>query len=157
MLKLYRISHWLYNNGFSFITPLIEVLIYLMFNSRIPSSVKIGKSSYFAYKGLSTLLVKGTVIGDNCSIGMRVTTGRNFPYKEVPNIGNRVWIGTNSVIIGQDNVIIAPNSFVNKSIPEGVIVAGNPAKIIGWVKDLDYNIFDCSAFIIYCLTEYKYI
>ena len=31
---------------------------------------------------------------------------------------------------------------VNKSVPSGAIVAGNPAKIIGWVKDLDYNIFE---------------
>jgi serine O-acetyltransferase len=31
---------------------------------------------------------------------------------------------------------------VNKSVPSDAIVSGNPAKIIGWVKDLDYNIFE---------------
>ncbi|MBV5327481.1 MAG: hypothetical protein JZU65_07565, partial [Chlorobium sp.] len=81
---------------------------------------------------------------------MRVTTGRNFPYKNVPTIGNKVWIGANSVIIGpvviEDNVIISPNSFVNKSIPEGAIVGGIPAKIIGWVNDLQYDIFNNSKF-----------
>ncbi len=44
-----------------------------------------------------------------------------------------------SVII-QDNVVIAPNAVVNKSVPEGAIVGGIPAKIIAWVKELDYDI-----------------
>ena len=93
---------------------------------------------------MSTLLVSGTEIGDDCFIAMRVTTGRNFPYANVPKIGNRVWIGTNSVILGpviiEDNVIIAPNSFVNKSVPANTIVGGNPARIIGSTLDLDYDI-----------------
>lgn len=66
------------------------------------------------------------------------------PYKQVPVIGNNVWIGPGTIISGPvkilDNVIIAPNSFVNKSVPEGAIVGGSPAKIIGWKKDLDYEI-----------------
>ena len=34
-------------------------------------------------------------------------------------------------VIIEDNVIVAAGSVVTKSIPNGVIVAGNPAKIIG--------------------------
>ncbi len=128
------------------VPKILEGFIFLLFDSRIPSSVIIGKGSRFAYQGLSSLLVKGTEIGENCMIGMRITTGRNFPYRDVPKIGNRVWIGTNAVIIGpviiEDDVIIAPNSLVNKSVPKGKIVGGNPARIIGNVSDLDYNIFD---------------
>ena len=49
-------------------------------------------------------------------------------------IGNKVWIGTNSVIVGKitigDNVLIAPNSFVNFDVPSNSIVIGNPGKII---------------------------
>ena len=145
MIRLYRIGVFFYRYKIPLLPKIVEVIIFLIFNSRIPSSVLIGKGSYFAYRGLSTLLVAGTQIGEGCSIGMRVTTGRNFPYKDVPKIGNKVWIGTNSVIIGpiviEDNVIIAPNSFVNKSIPENAIVGGNPAKIIGNIKNLDYDIF----------------
>ena len=53
-------------------------------------------------------------------------------------IGNNVWIGDKAtilagVVIG-DNVIVAANSVVTKSVPSNTIVAGSPAKII---KQLD--------------------
>ena len=60
--------------------------------------------------------------------------GRRYLFKRVI-IGNNVFIGVNSIIMPgvkiDDNVIVAAGSVVTKSIPTGVIVAGNPAKIIG--------------------------
>ena len=51
-----------------------------------------------------------------------------------PTIGNSVWIGTNAVVVGKitigDDVLIAPNSYVNCDIPEHSIVIGNPCRII---------------------------
>lgn len=47
--------------------------------------------------------------------------------------GNKVWIGVNSTIVGNikigDNVLIAPNSFVNCNVPSNSIVIGNPCFI----------------------------
>lgn len=44
-------------------------------------------------------------------------------------IGNRVWIGINAAIVGGitigDDVLIAPNSFVNQDIPSHSVVFGN--------------------------------
>lgn len=146
MIDLYRIANFFFIKKIPLIPYLIEGIIFLLFNSRIPSDVTIGKNTKFAYKGMSTLLAHGTIIGYGCLIGVRVTTGRRFPYKNVPKIGNRVWIGANSTLIGpiviEDNVIISPNSLVNKSVPKGAIIGGSPAKILGWVNDLDYDIFD---------------
>ena len=51
----------------------------------------------------------------------------------VPVIGNQVWIGANATIVGKikigDNVLIAPNSYVNFDVPDNSVVIGNPAKI----------------------------
>lgn len=60
--------------------------------------------------------------------------GRRYLYRRV-EIGNNIFIGVNSIIMPgvkiEDNVIIAAGSIVTKSVPSGVIIAGNPAKIIG--------------------------
>ncbi len=56
-------------------------------------------------------------------------------------IGNNVYVGSNCLImpgvtIG-NNIIIAAGSVVTKSYEEnGVIIGGNPAKVIGNVRDL---------------------
>lgn len=49
-------------------------------------------------------------------------------------IGNNVFIGVKSTILKGveigNNVIIGANSLVNKNVPDNVVVAGNPARII---------------------------
>ncbi|KAJ1645117.1 hypothetical protein J3B02_003691 [Coemansia erecta] len=49
-------------------------------------------------------------------------------------IGSNVWIGGNAVILPGvtigDNVTVGAGSVVTKDVPENVVVAGNPAKII---------------------------
>lgn len=53
--------------------------------------------------------------------------------KGCPIIGDSVWIGANAVIVGKitvgDDVLIAPNAFVNRDIPDHSIVYGNPCII----------------------------
>lgn len=55
-------------------------------------------------------------------------------YGEI-SIGENVFIGTNSTILYDvkigNNVIIGAGSLINKDIPDGVIVAGVPGRIIG--------------------------
>lgn len=74
-------------------------------------------------------------IGRNCNIHKGVVIGQvnRGPRKGYPTIGDRVWIGINSAIVGNvtigDDVLIAPNSFVNIDIPSHSVVFGNPCVI----------------------------
>jgi serine O-acetyltransferase len=75
-------------------------------------------------------------IGKNCNVSHSVTIGRSYRGGQIgrPTIGDRVWIGVGSVVVGKieigTNVMIAPNSFVNFDVPDNSLVIGNPAKII---------------------------
>ena len=74
-------------------------------------------------------------IGRNCNIHKGVVIGQanRGSRKGYPTIGDRVWIGINSAIVGNvnigDDVMIAPNSFVNVDIPSHSVVFGNPSII----------------------------
>ncbi|PAQ13492.1 acetyltransferase [Bacillaceae bacterium SAOS 7] len=85
-------------------------------------------------------------IGDNCfmapSVHIYTATHPLDPfernsgveYGKPVTIGNNVWIGGRAVInpgvsIG-NNVVIASGAVVVKTVPDNVVVGGNPAKII---------------------------
>lgn len=54
-------------------------------------------------------------------------------------IGNNVFVGSRSIILYDvnigNNVIIGAGSVVTKDIPDGVVVAGVPARVIGSFDD----------------------
>ena len=146
LMTLYRIANWCYRHHIPVIPRICQLFAFVFFNSKVTGDTEIGEYTYFVCKGVSTVLIPGTKIGNNCVLGLRFSTVRKFPYKEVPCIKNNVWIGPNVTIAGpviiEDNVIIAAHAFVDKSVPSGCIVAGVPAKIIGHTADLGYNLFE---------------
>ena len=66
-------------------------------------------------------------------------TLRNADVIKKVKIGNNVFVGTNSVILGGvtigDNVIIGANSVVNKDIPSDCVAVGSPCRPIKPIKD----------------------
>lgn len=102
---------------------------------QIPFATNIGRGFYIAHFG--NLVVHGhATLGDNCNLAHGITIGQTNRGKRkgCPTIGNRVWIGTGAVVVGKiivgNNVLIAPNSYVNFDVPSNSIVLGNPAKVI---------------------------
>lgn len=59
-------------------------------------------------------------------------------YLDSPTILNNVEFGANVTCIGNitigNNAVIGADAVVVKDVPDNVIVAGNPAKIIGYRK-----------------------
>ena len=146
VIFFYRMERWLYLHHCKYLAKIIQQFIFIIYNTKVSGKAKIGKGTVFVCSGVSCVIHDKTEIGDYCRIGLHFVVVGQGPYKNVAKIGNKVWIGPNVIMQGPvivgDGVIIAPGTVVNKSIPEGAIVAGVPAKIIGYTNELDYEIMD---------------
>ncbi len=148
-ISLYRIARFFYKYHLPFVSKVFTFVIFIVYNCKISYKTKIGKGTFLVYGGIGVLINADAIIGERCSLGVNSAIVGQAPYKHAPVIGNRVFIGPGAIIQGpvivEDNVIVAPNSVVNKSVPKGAIVAGIPAKIVGWSDELEYDIFKNEA------------
>lgn len=75
------------------------------------------------------------VIGKDCCIHKGITIGQENrgSRKGTPTIGDSVWIGINATIVGNikigNDVLIAPNTYINCDVPSHSVVFGNPCII----------------------------
>ena len=101
---------------------------------QIPAKTQIGAGFYIGHFG-RVIINPAAIIGENCNIATGVTIGQTNrgKLKGTPKIGDRVWIGANAMIVGGitigDDVLIAPNAFVNFDVPSHSVVVGNPAVV----------------------------
>lgn len=106
----------------------------LKYGLEIPIETKIGKGLYLGH-AFNITINPNTEIGDNCNIHKGVLIGQENrgQRKGAPKLGNKVWIGINAAIVGKvtigDDVLIAPNSYVNCDVPSHSVVYGNPCII----------------------------
>jgi serine O-acetyltransferase len=118
-----------------FLCLLWRKLIEISTGISIPASAKIGSSFYIGHFG-GIILNSNTSIGYNCNIGQGVTIGVSGigDKRGVPIIGNNVFIGVNSVVIGKivvgNNVLIGACSLVNTDVENNAVMLGVPAKRI---------------------------
>jgi acetyltransferase-like isoleucine patch superfamily enzyme len=111
-------------------------------------NITIGKNVFFN-TGCSFQDRGGIRIGDGSLIGMNVTIAtlnhglpletRNTTYPSPVTIGKDVWIGSNATILPGvtvgDNSVIAAGAVVTKNVPENVVAAGVPAKVVKGINE----------------------
>ena len=64
----------------------------------------------------------------------------------MPTIGNRVFIGAHSMIVGKisigDDAVIFPGSIVTRPVPPRAVVMGYPARVISHDGSFDWIVYD---------------
>lgn len=136
-----RVFHYLYRRAatatFAPLKLIYKALFRFWANRRgleIAANQQIGGGIYIGHAYNITINCRAK-IGRNCNIHKGIVIGQanRGSRKGCPTIGDRVWIGINSAIVGKitigDDVMIAPNSFVNVDVPSHSVVFGNPCVI----------------------------
>ncbi len=129
-----------------------ELFIIPPFYCEYGTHIKIGKN-FFANYHCVMIDVAPITIGDNCLLGPNVsiytaghplhpqTRASGYEYGKSVTIGDNVWIGGNVVIVPGvhigDNTVIGAGSVVTKDIPDMVLAAGNPCRVIRSITEED--------------------
>lgn len=141
-IQFYRFGHWCYQHRIPVLPALTKGITFLIFNSVIPYTAKIGTQSKLAYGGIGVVVHSRATIGERVIIGQNTTIGRSLDPEDFPSIGNDVYISAGARIIGKihvgNNVIIGANAVVNKDVPDNCIIAGVPARVI---REVDGSIW----------------
>lgn len=101
----------------------------------ISPATSIGPGLYIGHFG-GVVVSPFAVLGANVNIAKGATIGATSrgPRRGAPTLEDRVWVGANATIVGRirigQDALIAPGAYVNFDVPEGVVVLGNPGKVV---------------------------
>lgn len=135
----YRIAHFVFLLEIPVLKQILQLAcllwqkgIEMITGISLPASVIIGHSFYIGHFG-GIIINSLVVIGNNCNVSQGVTIGVSGLElnRGIPQIGNNVYLGANSVVVGKiligDNVLIGACSLVVKDVESNSVMLGVPA------------------------------
>lgn len=134
---LCRLAHRLYLWHLGPIAKLFSLLNFTLFGIEVAVRCPIGPGLFIPHS--QGIVIGAARIGRNATIYQGVTLGAkelDFSYSTSrrPTVGNNVLMGAGAKILGGielgDDVTIGANAVVLESLPNGVMAAGIPARII---------------------------
>ncbi len=119
---------------------------------RIPHFANFGSKPYLIEIGNNVTLTRGVTFithDGGVAVFREKYPGMNV-YGRI-RIGNNVFIGVHSIILPGvtvgDNVVIGAGSVVNKDIPDNVVAAGIPAKILKSIEEYEKSSLEKACFL----------
>jgi len=152
---VFRVSHWaltrcripgvrtLVKAGCIILQKFIEILTGIC----IPGRCNIGPGLYIGHFG-GIFIDSEARIGANCNIAQGVTIGKGGrgELHGVPELGDRVHVGANAVILGKitigNDAAIGPGAVVMNSVPPSGVAMGNPARVVGDSGSFEFVNYD---------------
>ncbi len=142
----YRYSHWvrglrlprLLRWPLSLSAAAVQLWVSVTSNIQIPGSVAIGPGLLIPHTGYIVVNSRA-ILGSNCTLTQGVTIGHaggggNPDLAGTPVLGDRVYVGPGSAIIGPidigDDALIGVGAVVTRPVPTRGVVAGNPARLL---------------------------
>ena len=139
----YRVAHSLFESRIPFVAMLVQKAAEILTGISIAPGCEIGEGLYIENFG-GIVIAREARIGQNFSVGQQVTiagAGRREDWG-APVIGDRVYIGAHSVLLGRitvgEDAMICPGSVVTRAVPPRAVVMGNPARVVGWEGSFDW-------------------
>ncbi|KAL7192863.1 hypothetical protein ACSBR2_024637 [Camellia fascicularis] len=141
-LQTYRVAHALWNQGRKVLALALQSRISEVFGVDIHPAAKIGEGILLDH-GTGVVVGETAVIGNRVSLMQGVTlggTGKEIGDRH-PKVGQGALIGASAIILGNieigEGAMIAAGSLVLKNVTPHSMVAGIPAKVIGYVDEQD--------------------
>ncbi len=135
-LRIHKISHRLYETGHRSLAIVICEAWKVVTGIEVRPPAMIGNHVQFVH-GQGIVIGATAVIGDGTRILQQVSVGNNGITEEMPTIGEQVSLMAGAKVIGPitvgDRAVVGANAVVTHEVPPGAIVAGSPARVIGWV------------------------
>ncbi|HSN20009.1 MAG TPA: hypothetical protein VLS49_04985, partial [Usitatibacter sp.] len=149
---VYRFTSWLHRAlgcGPLRIVPkiayfVLDTVVIVLWGIHIDKDARIGPGLYIGH--FSGVLIGPATMGSDCNISHGVTIGRRAGGERgVPTLGDRVWVGTGSVLFGGihvgDGTTIGPLTVVGRNLPSRVLAMGNPMRVLRREYDNSADIY----------------